>query len=965
MKINRIYPLFVTALFLVTTISVNAQTVLWAKKGISPGFENGNAIVVDDSGNVYVTGQIEFTSVFDTYSLPVYGQHDVVVAKYDTYGNIVWIRKAGGGGGDIGNGIGIDEDHNVYVTGEFEDTAKFGHITKTSEGGNDGFLAKYDVNGNIQWVKDFGTATGSEKGRAIAVSPSGNCYITGNFSNTTEFGGISLSTNGGNDIFIVKYDTNGDVDWAKKAGGSSQDRGYGIAIDQSENVFVTGTFTSSATFKNTTINNSGLHSTFLAKYDSNGSFDWVVDAGDCCDTTKASAVALDEDGNIYIAGYFMDEADFGSIDLNSWGSSDIFVVKYDPNGDVEWAKQAGGIDEDGAYGIAVDNSNEMVYVTGLVRENGYFDNIYYNIQGYKDVFIAAYTFDGDVAWAKTYGGNYRDVGNAIAVDKNGYIYNTGLFNDVAPFGPFTLVGYPNQPWADFYTDKIQPPMASAPTVEASALAIVSGNCSDLEISFVRGNGNKRLVIAREGFAVNAFPVDGNSYIGNAEFGNGTDMGNGNYVIYSGDDNDVTLTGLTPGSIYYFAVYEYNGGGVAANYLVGSPLTGIATAASFPLNVSGLQNSICIGSSLNLQANGASTYTWSPATGLSATTGANIIASPQITTRYTLEGITSQGCPTTEIFTIQVNNIPQLTYPTMNSTCINNAPFLVSGASPTGGTYSGAGINAGIFNPANAGIGNFVVQYDYTDGNGCSNSIQSSIRVNSVPSVSMGSLSPVCSNASPVILTIGIPSGGVYSGTGVNGGTFNPSVGAGTYTINYVYTDGNGCSETASSTILVQSVPTVNLGNDMIVCAFQSVPLSAGSGFSSYTWSTGATTPSITVDSSGVGLGSKNIFVIVSNLAGCQSSSTIQITFDLCAGINSPVTDLQGTSVFPNPFREFFSLSSENKVTMNVYDMTGRILESRENISGTIVAGESLSPGMYLIEVSSGTNRKVFPVIKSE
>ena len=203
------------ALFLVfCMLGVNtfSQTVLWAKKGSSEGFENGNAVVADDSGNVYVTGQIEFTTVFDNHSLTSYGQHDIFVAKYGPDGVIKWIRHAGGPDGDIGLGIGIDDQHNVYITGEIEQTVRFSNsITLTSSGGNDVFVAKYDANGNAVWAKKFGSNPSSDKGRGMAVSRSGNVYVTGNFFGTVNVGSTTLSSSGGSEIFIVKYDSNGNV----------------------------------------------------------------------------------------------------------------------------------------------------------------------------------------------------------------------------------------------------------------------------------------------------------------------------------------------------------------------------------------------------------------------------------------------------------------------------------------------------------------------------------------------------------------------------------------------------------------------------------------------------------------------------------------------------------------------------------------------------------------------------------
>ncbi len=461
---KTLLPEFFTITFLILIFTnAKSQTVAWAKKGISPGFEVGNAIVADDSGNVYVTGQLEFTSVFDNVSLTSYGQHDIMVAKYNSIGVLKWIRHAGGTHGDIGLGIGIDAQHNVYITGEIELIAKFSNtISLTSSGNNDGFIAKYDANGNVLWAKSFGNSGSSDKGRAIAVSPSGNCYITGNFSSSISFGSTSLSGYGANDIFVAKFDNNGNALWAKKAGGTAQDRGYGIAIDASENVYVTGSFTASAKFKNTTITNSGSLSAFVAKYNSGGTFQWVKAGGDCCDTTQGNSIALDELGDVYIAGSFAMKAKFSGTTLTSNGLTDIFLAKYSSSGSFQWAKRAGSVNEDVGYGIAVDKNAHRVYVTGFVASSGSASGMSYSFAGYKDVWLASYTTDGSIKWVKTYGGTRRDMGQAITVNSQGFIFTTGIFNGTAPFGPITLTGYPNQPWADFFVNKIIPPVPPLP-----------------------------------------------------------------------------------------------------------------------------------------------------------------------------------------------------------------------------------------------------------------------------------------------------------------------------------------------------------------------------------------------------------------------------------------------------------------------------------------------------------------------
>ena len=452
-------------------LNINAQTVHYAKKGISQGFENGNAIVADDSGNVYVTGQFEYTSVFDNRTLSSYGSHDIFVAKYNSSGNIVWIKSAGGTDGDIGMGIGIDAQHNVYITGEIEKTVRFSStISLTSSGGNDIFIAKYDANGNVRWAKKFGDANSSDKGRAIAVAPNGNCYVTGNFSNSMTIGPSTISSDGGNDIFTAKFDSNGNGIWAKRGGGSRQDRGHGIAIDANENVFVTGGMTPPARFHGTTITNSGKYSTFLVKYNSSGSFQWVKAAGDCCDTTEANAIALDGSGNIYLTGSFAAQTKFSSTTLNSTsGSRDVYVAKYNSSGSVQWAKKFGGSGEDVGHGIAVDKINNRVHVTGFVTTAGSISGKAYSFAGYKDVIVASYGTDGSIKWVKTYGGTRRDIGLAVATNSQGFVYTTGLFNGTALFGSFTLVGYPNQPWADFFVTKISSPVNSTPQLSLTGV----------------------------------------------------------------------------------------------------------------------------------------------------------------------------------------------------------------------------------------------------------------------------------------------------------------------------------------------------------------------------------------------------------------------------------------------------------------------------------------------------------------
>lgn len=155
--------------------------------------------------------------------------------------------------------------------------------------------------------------------------------------------------------------------------------------------------------------------------------------------------------------------------------------------------------------------------------------------------------------------------------------------------------------------------------------------------------------------------------------------------------------------------------------------------------------------------------------------------------------------------VTINPLPTVTLSPLTSVCSNAGAFNLTGGTPNGGAYSGTGVSGNIFTPSVSGVGTFPITYFYTDGNTCSSSASQNIIVNPAPTVTLSPLNPVCSNATAFSLTGGTPSGGAYSGTGVSGNSFTPSVaGVGTFPITYAYTDGNSCSGSASQNITVYS-----------------------------------------------------------------------------------------------------------------------------------------------------------------
>jgi hypothetical protein len=360
------------------------------------------------------------------------------VCKNSSAQSFQWAQKAGWYAFDLGYGIGTDYAGNVYIAGKYEMTASFGGTKVTCAGNHDIYIAKYNPAGVFQWVRTAG-GTGGDYARAIAVDSAGNSYVTGEIESTAKFGSVSLTSHGSNDVFVVKYNTNGDLQWAKNLGGGiASDRGLGIS-ESKGNIFVTGTFQGKAYFPGSTFLSSGGIDIFIAKYNSTGDFQWIQRAGGT-GNDEAYAASNDSGGNVYITGYFSGTANFSGTSLISYGANDIFIAKYNPAGGLLWVKKAGGTGSDYGMGIKVDNSNN-VFLTGGFRLTSAFGSISIKgLNGDSDIFIARYTSSGEAVWVKKAGGNINDYGRAIALDAKSNCYITGNFGLDATFGSTTITG---------------------------------------------------------------------------------------------------------------------------------------------------------------------------------------------------------------------------------------------------------------------------------------------------------------------------------------------------------------------------------------------------------------------------------------------------------------------------------------------------------------------------------------------
>jgi len=450
MKTNLIAAIILATFTVAQTLGQN-QIWQWAKNATGNQNAYGRSTATDANGNVYVTGNFDSTNIsFGGYLLTNNSlASDIYLIKYDANGNVLWAKSAGGSLDDIGFGIATDNNNNIYITGNFySPTITFGSytLTNTNVGYSDIFIAKYDDSGNVLWAKSAG-GTNSEDANSIATDGSGNAYIAGTFrSSTLTFGSYTLNnTNNLYEVFMAKYDSLGNVVWAKCAGGSASDWGYGVATDGSGNVYFTGVFGSdSITFGSIILNNTSSIDGFVVKYDSLGNALWANCFGGR--TELMPSPSIDPSGNVYIAGIFLDSSiTIGSQTLNNtkYCSFDVFVTKYTSSGINIWAKSGGGIYNEWVYGIVADDKGG-VYITGKFDSpTATFGGYTLTNAGGNDIFIVKYNaISGNELWAQRIGGGggRYDIGYGTAIDGIGNIYFTGAFaSDSITFGSYTLI----------------------------------------------------------------------------------------------------------------------------------------------------------------------------------------------------------------------------------------------------------------------------------------------------------------------------------------------------------------------------------------------------------------------------------------------------------------------------------------------------------------------------------------------
>lgn len=453
----RLATLFILFLAGYSLLPAQYLNYAWDKTFGGVAADHSFALVTDGRGFVYHGGQFQSTVDFDPgpgiNNVTAVGLFDAYVQKLDSNGQPAWLVTWGGISNDAVLGITVDHDQNVYVVGHFWGTIDLdpgpGVQMDTSAGVKDNFIVKLDSTGGYVWGFAYGSP-GGDRCLALSQDSQNDLYITGSFSNTVDFdpgpGVSNLYSAGGEDIFVMKLDDSGNFQWARNVGGTGTDVSQSIAVDSVGNSYTSAWFYGLADFNPgpgaNWLGASGIYSMGIIKLDPNGNYIWSKGWTDC---DYAFELELYGSQGLIVAGAFGGMVDFdpgaGTQIHTSVGVRDMYLMRLDTAGELDWLRTVGGPHESISFALACDSTDDIL-VCGVFRDTMDVDpgpdTLVHVPQGDRDIFLQKYDSSGALIYSNAFGGTGMDTPFALETTDDGELYMGGMFSTIVNFDPDSI-----------------------------------------------------------------------------------------------------------------------------------------------------------------------------------------------------------------------------------------------------------------------------------------------------------------------------------------------------------------------------------------------------------------------------------------------------------------------------------------------------------------------------------------------
>jgi hypothetical protein len=408
---------------------------LWVTGFGGLGIDAPRGVAVAPGGDSYVVGYFDGETDLGPAGVhraagnakaPKTTGSDAFVVRLGPDGKIVWGKTFGAGRDDAANAVAVRGDR-VVVVGQFLDRLELGELKHAAAGSDDLFVAAFDTHGEPQWLWTAG-GIDSDGANAVAATPDGGWVVGGSFSRTVELQGTTLVSRGGTDAVLIKLAASGELEWVKQFGGRYNDTISHLAVDARGNIYIQGVFRDTADWggKPLTAHGGSDNDVVLAKYDANGDHVWSAGFGNAFNDV-AGGLTIDPAGNVTMVGSFDRSASFGPGDDHiSSGEADAFVARFTGDGKLVWARSYGADREDIAFGVAADAAGNTVTV-GWFQGSVDFGTGPQVSKGNKDVFALKLDPAGGAMWVRTWGDRDHDQARAVAIDEHGAAIVVGIY----------------------------------------------------------------------------------------------------------------------------------------------------------------------------------------------------------------------------------------------------------------------------------------------------------------------------------------------------------------------------------------------------------------------------------------------------------------------------------------------------------------------------------------------------------
>ena len=397
------------------------------------------AMATDGAGNIILTGWFDGTIDFGAAPLTSLGGRDMFVAKFDATGNPLWSARFGDIADQTGTSVAVDGAGNVILTGSFGGTVDVGGGVLTAAGGQDILLVKFTPDGTHMWSMAAG-GSGDQIGYGVAVDSAGNVILTGAMCGGADFGGGILTASGGQDVFLACFGADGVHHWSACYGDDADQIGRQVAIDGNNAIVLAGSFQGTVAFGGPALTSAGGKDIFLARFDPGAAHLWSRAFGGTLDQAGTS-VAVETTGGILLAGYFAGSVDFGAGPLTSAGGTDVFLARFDAAGSHSMSMGFGDAADQQAIYAGLTSRGDILLTGGFAGSIDFGSGPLISAGG-QDAFLAGLDSYGGNRFSRSFGDTADQAGSAVMADVTGCVIAAGNFAGTLDLGgdPLSAAG---------------------------------------------------------------------------------------------------------------------------------------------------------------------------------------------------------------------------------------------------------------------------------------------------------------------------------------------------------------------------------------------------------------------------------------------------------------------------------------------------------------------------------------------